>query len=1173
MTSVVEDLEVNLAAPDTSAGGSSTSEDLTSDDEEVRTAATEKLATAVAEAATELTTLLSDAGTVTPAVAQSATNVVSRLLDGYSDSQGSASSADAATQITSAVTQLTVAVTSGLTLDANGEAPPPVVLSSDNLDLTAVLKPATEIAAAPIVTGSSTGVPVSAAMPTTVLAGIDSVSMSLPISAVLYTSPINLHPTPTSSSASGDSTASPTVSFTLMQSGSELQIRGLSDPISIGLPYRASEIAGSPPPCIGSSAANSSAVCNTKIDCLFWNETELAWSSDGLQTVMNSDRSIGCASTHLTEFIAFESPTSSEELLETAIESTEMNSISFDALQCALDPARSWRTVPVIWGCILFMIALFIVLLTNAIYRDRIEMKNTLLLLAGKKREDKKKRREQRARRVEARRLEAQRKRLASQESKRLQRQQSRQGIRSLDPKAAGKQESHGVTSQRRRVAPPSNGDQAAPTPPASPPSSPAHEDGTPPSSPTHEDGAPPSSPTHEDGANGAPSPPPSEAAQPVPPTALLAATSKFSSGSSSTKLVFPIPAKPNDADPDSQLASARGPNDAVVERKSVKQRWVQARSVAHAEIVAERWHKDVDSVWKRLCMACRMGHTLCAGILFSGVAGYTRAQTVMVLLNSFAFELLMLCLFYSAPEPREEGEPVVTINIVGILIAGTYASLITVPVMVSFAWLYDPIIFVRVGRWVLRTMFCWPVALYRCCRRRASSSRVVPGAVAPAEEAPAPAPASGAVTPRATAVLHAAQTGASHGANAARDPGEQGEASGGDSSSGKAGCRVNSDQKQATIVAGARTPMRVLPTPRNLPPLVHPPPPPAGQSSGDLSRAALLSSTAFVKTPQRMALLLNSTPGSIFGITSRQTQWDVGRRDPYSADSLSARKRVVQRETYLEESHEGGCGGVRVRPLSLGTTKAQRAAEIVAGALHRWVVHTKRKREEDMASAEEEQRRADAQEQNVEAVQVVTHTTPEVTPRGEADPAAGVRPENRHYSYESLNDVLLKASLTQSWARRDWPAVRKILFGWTTNILLFYGMVFGFLLYGCELFEPRLQVDDEATTSGSGAKQRTRGGGSSSGGSTGSSSGNATDTEPEMMALGGNTDELIIAWTLSAFQRFVLHEPTLILAAKGLPILFASAFCTNLCGETIVNLLTLIFEATFAILAEFTRG
>ena len=48
--------------------------------------------------------------------------------------------------------------------------------------------------------------------------------------------------------------------------------------------------------------------------------------------------------------------------------------------------------------------------------------------------------------------------------------------------------------------------------------------------------------------------------------------------------------------------------------------------------------------------------------------------------------------------------------------------------------------------------------------------------------------------------------------------------------------------------------------------------------------------------------------------------------------------------------------------------------------------------------------------------------------------------------------------------------------------------------------------------------------------------------------------------------QRFVLHEPTLILAGKGLPILFASAFCANCCGETIVNLLntfsTILLEA-----------
>ena len=67
------------------------------------------------------------------------------------------------------------------------------------------------------------------------------------------------------------------------------------------------------------------------------------------------------------------------------------------------------------------------------------------------------------------------------------------------------------------------------------------------------------------------------------------------------------------------------------------------------------------------------------------------------------------------------------------------------------------------------------------------------------------------------------------------------------------------------------------------------------------------------------------------------------------------------------------------------------------------------------------------------------------------ASPPSGA-PSGNAISPTSLDSVLLAASLTRSWSRRDWPAVRKIMFGWTTNILLFYGMLFGFLLYGCEL-------------------------------------------------------------------------------------------------------------------------
>ena len=52
-----------------------------------------------------------------------------------------------------------------------------------------------------------------------------------------------------------------------------------------------------------------------------------------------------------------------------------------------------------------------------------------------------------------------------------------------------------------------------------------------------------------------------------------------------------------------------------------------------------------------------------------------------------------------------------------------------------------------------------------------------------------------------------------------------------------------------------------------------------------------------------------------------------------------------------------------------------------------------------------------------------------------------------------------------------------------------------------------------------------------------------------------------------------VLHEPMLILAQKALPMLFASAFCANVCGETLVNLLTVFFESVLACVKHIKFG
>lgn len=50
----------------------------------------------------------------------------------------------------------------------------------------------------------------------------------------------------------------------------------------------------------------------------------------------------------------------------------------------------------------------------------------------------------------------------------------------------------------------------------------------------------------------------------------------------------------------------------------------------------ASRWH------------ACQSDHTLLAGLLYRGTTGFSRAQTVQILTNSLALELVVLCLQYT---------------------------------------------------------------------------------------------------------------------------------------------------------------------------------------------------------------------------------------------------------------------------------------------------------------------------------------------------------------------------------------------------------------------------------------------------------------------------------------------------------------------------------------------
>ena len=132
---------------------------------------------------------------------------------------------------------------------------------------------------------------------------------------------------------------------------------------------------------------------------------------------------------------------------------------------------------------------------------------------------------------------------------------------------------------------------------------------------------------------------------------------------------------------------------------------------------------------------------------------------------------------------------------------------------------------------------------------------------------------------------------------------------------------------------------------------------------------------------------------------------------------------------------------------------------------------------------------------------------------------------KDRKFSYASLDDWMLAQSLTRSVNLRHWADVRRILFGWVASLVVWFGLLITFIFYACELFVG-----------------------------------------------GGMWQQLIFAWIFCVFQRFVVNEPVLILAAKGLPILFASEFFANFCGETIVNLLDLSIQGITACFAFMTK-
>lgn len=65
---------------------------------------------------------------------------------------------------------------------------------------------------------------------------------------------------------------------------------------------------------------------------------------------------------------------------------------------------------------------------------------------------------------------------------------------------------------------------------------------------------------------------------------------------------------------------------------------------------------------------------------------------------------------------------------------------------------------------------------------------------------------------------------------------------------------------------------------------------------------------------------------------------------------------------------------------------------------------------------------------------------------------------------------------------------------------------------------------------------------------------------------------ELLLSWAWSILQRFVVNEPLLILVGKLVPMLFSTALCANVCGESIANLAGYLVAGIISFVKVATR-
>ena len=482
---------------------------------------------------------------------------------------------------------------------------------------------------------------------------------------------------------------------------------------------------------------------------------------------------------------------------------------------------------------------------------------------------------------------------------------------------------------------------------------------------------------------------------------------------------------------------------------------WNKARRFKNQIVLVRRWWHDVNRCHKRIWLSFKGTHTLLAGVVFRGAQGYTRAQTVQMLLSSMALELVVLCMFYS-----ESSDGPMVINPVKIVVSGSVAAAICIPSLLIFGWLFDLLAFARLLRRLGWCLFCAtpsmlirsPFAAWRWCVER--------------------------LCPRSSAARRY---------NRKRSFGVSASWVGADGSCGH------------SAASGRRG---------RSPPFGH---------TSKVSPEPCMSMAALAEAA-RLELEQDGGRGARGGGTARVGVCDGGggagggTRGGGSAggDGCKGAAAVVESvvERVIEEEEEerrlaAGSPRKRSSPLKAAAAASAAIASSSDVAAQACAAH-------DLASGASE---------------------PECVDRSRAGGGHKVVRTERKYSYASLNEYQITLSLRRSLKRRDWRRACAIALGWALNWLLFLGLLLMFSTYGCHFYN----VFGDPETAGG--------------------------------------QQLLLSWLWSVGMRFLINEPFLICASKGLPMLFTSAFCANFCSESIVACLSLTVEGLVSIIKTLRTG